>query len=1075
MFKNTTIVLLLFSNIIFGQIISNEAFIKGNYVEIGVNNCGIFGTDYDAPFSFHARNESSKRNLGFVADPDQDGWNVGNPNFYGDFFYPGSPQEGFSLQFDGDLYHNWNSGKKEIKGTNLGISTIGTNEVGLWEGSIKGLKIRQRTIVPKNQVFFIVRVELTNTTAVEMKNVYYLRTLDPDNEVTLTGNYSTKNAILYTLPNTNNNTLVSANGLTFKNCFLGLGTKDCRANPFIIKGSLLPRATDLIEVIHNKTNTTNYLYSGTLTEDTGIGITYSIGNIGPGQTKKLAFTYILKQSDLEVALAQTLPEVSLNAAPILENSSFKICGENKSQNLSVQNGDDYLWHWEPEEYFATPYGETNVLTIPKNSTVNFKVSGESNCSPFSLNFKVSSYSFLSPLKAQNHILCSGNSTSYNPIPLITSPTSTFKWYDAEVGGSEIGNLPLFTTPVLTNSSAIPKDYVYYYVETTPSGCISDRIPFKVTVYKTLDLPNAELKECAVGSTIATFNLNNYIENTYDNPTYTFYSSLNNLNNNVSIPNPTNYTNTVNNQIIYVKVVVNPMCFDVVELTLTVFEKFVLTPQTLIGCDDDFDNSATFDLTEKNALVTNLPGTTFSYFLTNADAQNNANKITNVTNFSNSTNPQIVYVMTSNGNCFDITQLTLKVYKKTIVSPSSITKCQENVDGSANFDLTKQNKLISSDAGLKFSYYTTLNNLKNDIPITNFLEYHNTSNPQTVLVKVMNPNNCYSVADLKLNVTPLKKYTIANEFRCDDNYDGFVGFNLSSKIPEVSSVLPYDNYSYSYYNSEKDAILETNEIQANYINTSSPETIFIKAKGLNNCPFIINFDVIVLVKPVLNLQKNSIICENSTTTLDAGIGFDSYLWSTGEKTQSIIVTSDGNYSIKVSKTYGSFFCETEESINVVKSNSATITNIVLKDWTPNENSISVFANGLGDYEYSLDNSNFQDSPEFNNLESGVYTITVRDKNGCGIAIEEIYILTYPKFFTPNMDGFNDYWNIKYAMYEPNLQVSIFDRFGKLITMFKGDDRGWDGTFSGALSPASDYWFVVKRADGKIFKGHFSLKR
>ncbi|WP_310558132.1 T9SS type B sorting domain-containing protein [Flavobacterium sp.] len=1074
MLKTKTLVLLLFSNILFSQIISNEAFIKGNNVEVGVNNCGIFGTDNEAPLSFHARNNNSQRNLGFVADPDQDGWNVGTPNYYGDFFYPGRPQEGFSLQFNNAVFHNWNAGRKDIKGTNVSITTVESNEISLWEGTIKGLRIRQKTIVPKNQVFFIVRVELTNTTSTTMNNVYYLRTLDPDNEITLSGSYDTKNDILYTLPNTKNNTLVSATGLSYTNCFLGLGTKDCRAKPFIINNSLTPIENDLIEVIHNRTNTTNYQYTGTQTYDTGIGISYFIGNIAPGETKKLAFTYILKESDLEVALEQTLPEVSLNSIPIIENSNFNKC-ENELLNLSVQNGDDYLWHWEPEEYFATPYGETNVLTLAPNSSVNFKVTAQSNCSSILLNFKVSTHPFLAPLKEQNYLLCSGNSTNYDPFANVTSPTSSIKWYDAAVGGTIIGTSSSFTTPILTNPSAIPAEYVYYYVETTQNGCVSERIPFKVSVFNTLILPNSELRRCVIGSTTTTFNLNDYIENTFDNPKYTFYSSLDNLNKDVPIADPTNYVNTVNNQIIYVKVIVNSICLDVAELTLRVFEQFILTPQSIRGCDDDFDEKTTFDLTSKNSLITSIPGTNFSYFLTNSNAQNNINEITNFTNYTNLTNPQIVYVRTYNANCFEITQLTLDVYNKTVVAPTTITNCQENINGSANFNLTESNNSISTDPGLTFSYYATLDNLNKNIPIPNFLSYENVTNPQTVFVKVMNPNICFSIAELKLNVLPVTRHIITDEFKCDTDYDGFLNFDLSLKTPEISAILPLDTYTFTYYLSEKDAFLETNAVPQNYVNVSSPQTIYIKATGKNSCPFIINFNIIVLVKPILNINKNRTICDKSPITLDAGPGFDSYQWSTSEKTQSIEIKSDGDYTVKVSNNYGTRFCETEETITVVKSSIATIDNIIINDWTTNQNSISVFVTGLGDYEYSLDNLNYQDSPDFDNLDIGVFRVYVRDKKGCGISDDEIYILNYPKYFTPNKDGYNDFWNIKYSIYEPNLKVSIYDRFGKFITSFKGEDAGWDGTYSGRILPTTDYWFVVNRADGKVFKGHFTLKR
>jgi gliding motility-associated-like protein len=41
-------------------------------------------------------------------------------------------------------------------------------------------------------------------------------------------------------------------------------------------------------------------------------------------------------------------------------------------------------------------------------------------------------------------------------------------------------------------------------------------------------------------------------------------------------------------------------------------------------------------------------------------------------------------------------------------------------------------------------------------------------------------------------------------------------------------------------------------------------------------------------------------------------------------------------------------------------------------------------------------------------------------------------------------------------------------------------GWDGTYNGALLPASDYWFTIEyieplTTDLKVFKSHFSLKR
>ena len=92
-------------------------------------------------------------------------------------------------------------------------------------------------------------------------------------------------------------------------------------------------------------------------------------------------------------------------------------------------------------------------------------------------------------------------------------------------------------------------------------------------------------------------------------------------------------------------------------------------------------------------------------------------------------------------------------------------------------------------------------------------------------------------------------------------------------------------------------------------------------------------------------------------------------------------------------------------------------------------------------------------------------------GCIDLVDE---LPYPKFFTPNGDGFNDTWTINFAYLKSNTVIKIFDRYGKLITVLN-QNESWDGTFNSQQLIATDYWFVVTRADGKEYKGHFSLKR
>ena len=95
--------------------------------------------------------------------------------------------------------------------------------------------------------------------------------------------------------------------------------------------------------------------------------------------------------------------------------------------------------------------------------------------------------------------------------------------------------------------------------------------------------------------------------------------------------------------------------------------------------------------------------------------------------------------------------------------------------------------------------------------------------------------------------------------------------------------------------------------------------------------------------------------------------------------------------------------------------------------------------------------------------------------CGEVVKEVVLLNYPNFFTPNGDGVHDKWRIEYAIREPNIKINIFDRYGKLITVFGANSEGWDGTLNGNPLPSTDYWFVVEREDGRQLKGHFAMLR
>jgi len=145
----------------------------------------------------------------------------------------------------------------------------------------------------------------------------------------------------------------------------------------------------------------------------------------------------------------------------------------------------------------------------------------------------------------------------------------------------------------------------------------------------------------------------------------------------------------------------------------------------------------------------------------------------------------------------------------------------------------------------------------------------------------------------------------------------------------------------------------------------------------------------------------------------------------------------------------------------------------------EHVIEATATGLGTYQFSLDGGNLQDSGVFNNVTPGTHQVTITNVEGCGSITVDIGVVDYPRFVTPNNDGFNDTWNIiGLADYDPAARIYIFDRYGKLLKQLSPTGAGWDGTYKGNPLPSSDYWFRIEYTEEdipKAFTGHFTLKR
>ncbi|MDO6761465.1 T9SS type B sorting domain-containing protein [Tamlana sp. 2_MG-2023] len=211
-----------------------------------------------------------------------------------------------------------------------------------------------------------------------------------------------------------------------------------------------------------------------------------------------------------------------------------------------------------------------------------------------------------------------------------------------------------------------------------------------------------------------------------------------------------------------------------------------------------------------------------------------------------------------------------------------------------------------------------------------------------------------------------------------------------------------------------------------------------------------------------------LCSNQALELYATtvVSNPSYKWSTGEVSDRIYVTTGGTYTVQISD--GSCIVS-EITYNVTPIAAPSIQSVV-----SDADKIIINTTTNGDFLYSLEGDIYQSSNIFYNIPAGLYTIHVKEAFCNDVDTREHFHFYIPKFFTPNHDGFNDTFEIKGLEFFGSSEVSIFNRYGKLLKHVINNSFSWDGRYNGTEQRTDDYWYVVI-VDGKKITGHVTLKR
>jgi gliding motility-associated-like protein len=615
---------------------------------------------------------------------------------------------------------------------------------------------------------------------------------------------------------------------------------------------------------------------------------------------------------------------------------------------------------------------------------------------------------------------------------------------------------------------------------------------------------------------------------------TYYVTENDVTNGTPIADPTAYRNISNPQTLQVVVTTLNGCVSYTTLTIKVIPlpRPNPTPEPLEECDDEVigDGKARFTLSDANAdILQQSTLTTLTYWETEEAANDGTGTPLDLSYYSES---KVIYVRAELAGsepgdpvCAVVVPLELVVnpLPATEIAPYGI--CQTDFTGFAQFDLGNYRNTIlpagANQADYIVRYYaidprvTPPGAANQTLP---FL-YTNTSNPQEIWVYAQNlETECDVVLPLQLSVEP---QTIANPVtpglfdRCDDtdgDNDGEAIVNLRDADAQIIGTQT-PGYYVAYYRNEADARAGQNPIPnpESFNTLSTTVWAMVRSDLPYGCPAYLEIPINIelLPEPVItNAEDSHTSCVDFVTgevyhsvLLETGLTDPSYTYQwfvdgvaiPGATNSTYEAVESGVYTVTVTGAAPNFCTSVAvPGWDVTKSGPASLlgeNGYVVSNAFAENQVITVLNDGFGEYQYSLfPDGPWQNSNVFTNVTTGYHNIYIRDiTNGeevCdAVVISDVSTIDYPRFFTPNNDGYNDYWNIVGLANFPSARIYIFDKYGKLLKQLspKSDTRdgeGWDGTFNGNPLPSDDYWFTVTFPDGNTvreFKSHFAMKR
>ena len=375
----------------------------------------------------------------------------------------------------------------------------------------------------------------------------------------------------------------------------------------------------------------------------------------------------------------------------------------------------------------------------------------------------------------------------------------------------------------------------------------------------------------------------------------------------------------------------------------------------------------------------------------------------------------------------------------------------------------------------------------------FNKIFDTSKTYTVSLKVTTDSGCVSVLNTQLvKVNPLPKPAFSLPSICLP--DGNGTFTNSSSITDGSEA----SFKYAWnFGNPNNSVGSTSKDPTHKYSAVGPVNVKLIVTSNNNCidslTQVLN-TIYPQPKAAFTISPDSICMGDVVNFTDQSDGKSSpinkWVWDLGQSDASSVQNPNkrfrdsGIFTIKLFGFNGQN-CVSDTISKTVTSFPYPHLNLgpdfkILEGGTSLIKPGFVFGNNLT-YLWKPAlylNSDTAAVPRTTPLADVTYILELTGLGGCMIT-DDIFIKLLlapevPNAFSPNGDGINDNWVIKYLESYPGATIDVYNRYGQPVFKSTGYDKPWNGQYNGSPLPIGTYYYIINPKNGrKIITGSVTI--